>query len=266
MARPREPLDLMDNLDERGGAKGAREVHHSARAVAPSLRRVVRVAQRVLRPELWGSYEVTESGDFVSVRVHRVQDGTKTVSVPISRGSSDARGKAPPSTTPTKWKDMSKKERRSIQAQRRGILNRFARTGVLADSHPARKWVRLAKAAAERCNPSVSPAQPMCGMDAYASRQNGTTGGVPTMADTEETSARGGTARDRAPDSHREDGESGQQIWREIWNTDFRAVAEMKTETPDPPARPPPPPKRSRKETGFGSGPWPGSGGGGGHP
>ena len=134
------------------------------RAVVPSLRRVVRVAQRVLRPELWGSYEVTESGDFVSVRVHRVQDGTKTVSVPISRGSSDARGKAPPSTTPTKWKDMSKKERRSTQAQRRGILNRFARTGVLADSHPARKWVRLAKAAAERCNLSVSSAQPRCGM------------------------------------------------------------------------------------------------------
>merc|ERR1719253_2403013 len=86
------------------------------------------------------------SADSVSVRVHRVQDGKETANVPARSVSSGATRRAPPSA-PTKWKDLSKKERKAILAQRRGILNRFARTGVLSDSHPARQWVRLAKAA-----------------------------------------------------------------------------------------------------------------------
>ena len=249
MARPREPLDLMDSLDERGGAKGAREEHHGVRGGRPSVRQVVRVAQRVLRPELWGSYEVTMSADSVSVRVHRVQGATRTVNVPNPRVSSDAQEKASPST-PTKWKDMSKKERRSIQAQRRGILNRFARTGVLADSHPARRWVRLAKAAAAAAS-AATVSTSMHGIDGHG-RQKGTTApGEWTKA----TSERGGTSWTAPPDQRIDLTEFGEAEGKEILLS-LMCPSLSTFSPPDGPIRAPssPPTKRPCREKSGGRG------------
>ena len=63
---------LMSERGERETAQGGQEGPRGARAGAPSLRHLVRVARSVLRSELWGSYEVTMYADSVSVRVHRV--------------------------------------------------------------------------------------------------------------------------------------------------------------------------------------------------
>ena len=155
-----------------GRAQSAREGPRGVQAGAPSLRHVVRVAQRVLRSEHWGSYEVTMSTDSVSVRVHRATDGKETAKVPESRVPRGTLKKALPSA-PTLWKDMSKKERRGIQAQRRGMLNRFARRGVLSDWHPARSWVRFAKTiAAALSDVAVSPVR--ADMELEANRQKRT--------------------------------------------------------------------------------------------
>ena len=41
---------------------------------------------------------------------------------------------------PTKWEDMTRKQKKGIMAQRRGMLMRFAVRGVLSPSHPLRRW------------------------------------------------------------------------------------------------------------------------------
>ena len=114
------------------------------------------------------------SADSVSVRVHRVQDGKGTVSVPASRVPSGTSGRAQPlaPTMPTKWRDMSKKEKKAIRAQRRGILNRLARAGLLHDPYyPWRRWVSIAR---ESAVSAVAEAVSLeSGMDPKVGRQKG---------------------------------------------------------------------------------------------
>ena len=121
---------LMSERGERETAQGDQEGPRGARAGAPSLRHLVRVARSVLRSELWGSYQVIMSADSVSVRVHRVQeDGKGTVSVPASRVPSGTSGKAQPLalTMSTKWRDMSKKEKKATRGDQETPDGRITR-------------------------------------------------------------------------------------------------------------------------------------------
>ena len=105
----------------RDGAEGAR----GARGAKVSARAVVRLAQRVLRKEQWGSFEITASCDSVSVRVHRA-----TTSTEAARPDSSAPSGAQKTGTGTAQR-MSRKRLKSIRRQRHGCLSRLATTGKI---------------------------------------------------------------------------------------------------------------------------------------
>ena len=112
---------------------------HTGGAYGPvSLRKVVRVAQRVLRPDLWSSFEITDTGDSVSLRVHRVPAAALPATPRPTPVYVFRQATAP--GIPTKWEDMTRKQKKGIMAQRRGMLMRFAVRGVLSPSHPLRRW------------------------------------------------------------------------------------------------------------------------------
>ena len=114
-----------------GGPRGGRNG-------SVSLRKVVRVAQRVLRPDLWSSFEITDTGDSVSLRVHRVPAAALPATPRPTPVYVFRQATAP--GIPTKWEDMTRKQKKGIMAQRRGMLMRFAVRGVLSPSHPLRRW------------------------------------------------------------------------------------------------------------------------------
>ena len=148
---------VMADCDGDKAAGGGPRLSRGARGGAASVRRVVRAAQRVLRPELWGSFEITEAGGSVSIRVHRVPNQR------LSAGAATYVPRGSPLTPPP---SMTRKQRKAIMSQRRGILTRFAVRGVLSASHPLRAWARFGAAIARaRADRSARVAEDMMGDD-----------------------------------------------------------------------------------------------------
>ena len=144
--RCRDP-DLMASRGKEGAAHSGpggapRGARHSA-----SARSVVRVAQRVIRREDWGSFEITVSHDGdVTLRVERSASSTASPpGRPNSRRSTVADlGKADARS------HLTKKEKKALQCQRRGILSRFVlggSSGLLARRVVRRAWARLLEGA-----------------------------------------------------------------------------------------------------------------------
>ena len=119
--------------DPQATSRGAR---HSA-----SARSVVRVAQRVIRREDWGAFElsVSHAGD-VKLRVER---STSSTASPPGRPDSSRMDSG---AVLGQRKPLTKKERKALQCQRYGILSRFVlggSAGLLARRVVRRAWSRL---------------------------------------------------------------------------------------------------------------------------
>ena len=135
-------LPRMSGVGNSGGAsrrdpEGPRGSRGSGRS--PSIRSVVRAAQRVIRKEEWGSFTISSlPGGGVAVQVTRAQPTASPSTRPNSAGTSAAPGKVQHQQVSR----MNRKERKQLQCKRYTCLTRMVTGGYRALL--ARRVVRLA--------------------------------------------------------------------------------------------------------------------------
>ena len=135
-------LPGMSGVGNSGGAsrrdpEGSRGSRSSG--CSPSIRSVVRAAQRVIRKEEWGSFTISSlPGGGVAVQVTRAQPTASPSTRPNSAGTSAAPGKVQHQQVSR----MNRKERKQLQCKRYTCLTRCVSGGYKALF--ARRVVRLA--------------------------------------------------------------------------------------------------------------------------